>query len=59
MLNAHGKNTGMVRIFSGHIRAFDVKLAPGETGENLLMHTKDHFTLGLAPLRLCFEPRKA
>lgn len=40
------------------IRKFDVRLADGETGDNLLWKTKDHFTLGLAELRLCFDERK-
>ena len=40
------------------VRLFDVRLADGETGHSLLNGTKDHFTLGLGELRLCFERRK-
>ncbi|KAJ9611707.1 hypothetical protein H2200_004891 [Cladophialophora chaetospira] len=57
-----GKNLAYleVRLVTAQIiRKFDVRLADGETGEKLLMGTKDHFTLGLGELQLCFEPRKA
>jgi cytochrome P450 len=37
---------------------FDVKLADGEDGKQLMEDTIDHFTLGLAPLRLVFAARK-
>ena len=56
-----GKNLAYmeVRLLTAQlVRAFDVRLADGETGENLLLGTKDHFTLGLGELRLCFERRK-
>ncbi|KIY02863.1 uncharacterized protein Z520_01328 [Fonsecaea multimorphosa CBS 102226] len=59
--NCIGKNLAYMEIrllTTNIIRKFDVRLAEGETGEGLLMGTKDHFTLGLGPLRLCFEPRK-
>ncbi|KAL3436403.1 cytochrome P450 [Aspergillus tetrazonus] len=32
-----------------------VKFAPGEDGKALLTETKDHFTVGVKPLRLVFE----
>lgn len=32
-----------------------VKFAPGEDGKALLTKTKDHFTVGVKPLRLVFE----
>lgn len=34
---------------------FDVKLAPGETGKNLLENTVDTFTLSLGKLDLVFD----
>ncbi|KAF2099261.1 cytochrome P450 [Rhizodiscina lignyota] len=37
---------------------FDVDFAPGEDGRDLLYKTRDHFTLGLAPLKLRFNERK-
>lgn len=37
---------------------FDISFAPGEDGYDLLYKSRDHFTLGLAPLRLRFTPRK-
>lgn len=37
---------------------FDVCFASGETGYRLLHETKDTFTCRLAPLELCFTPRK-
>ncbi|KAL9092427.1 MAG: hypothetical protein Q9159_000935, partial [Coniocarpon cinnabarinum] len=36
---------------------FDVDFAPGEDGHRLLFETRDHFTLGLAPLKLVFRER--
>lgn len=38
---------------------FDVELAPGEDGHNLLYKSRDHFTMGLAPLKLRFKEVKA
>ncbi|KAH0835259.1 Tryprostatin B 6-hydroxylase [Fonsecaea pedrosoi] len=38
---------------------FDVTFAPGEDGTNLLTNTKDCFTMQLAPLNLCFTPRRS
>ncbi|OAG40198.1 hypothetical protein AYO21_05481 [Fonsecaea monophora] len=60
--NCIGKNLAYMEIrllTTNIIRKFDVRLADGETGEGLLTRTKDHFTLGLAPLNLCFETRRA
>ncbi|KAK0646745.1 cytochrome P450 [Cercophora newfieldiana] len=35
-----------------------VEFAPGEDGRELLEETKDHFTLGVKPLRLVFREKK-
>ena len=40
------------------VTLFDVSFAPGETGQRLLEKSKDHFTLGMAPLDLVFTKRK-
>jgi len=56
--NCIGKNLALMEvrtITTQIIDQFDVSFAPGEDGNNLLMNTKDHFTLGLAELRLCFR----
>lgn len=37
---------------------FDVEFAPGENGYDLLYKTRDHFTSGLAPLKLQFKNAK-
>lgn len=37
---------------------FDVEFAPGEDGKRLLFETRDHFTLGMAPMKLVFKSRK-
>jgi hypothetical protein len=37
------------------VQTFDIRFAPGETGEGLLAATRDVFTLDLAPLELVFE----
>lgn len=34
-----------------------VKFAPGEDGTPLVTQTKDHFTVGVTPLRLIFEKK--
>jgi cytochrome P450 len=57
-----GKNLAMmeVRLLTANIlRKFDVKLADGEDGNELLYHTHDHFTLGLGKCEMVFTPRKA
>lgn len=41
------------------LSSFDVELAPGEDGHELLYNTRDHFTLGLGALRLCFQERSS
>ncbi|KAI1620861.1 putative P450 monooxygenase [Exophiala viscosa] len=56
-----GKNLAYleIRMLAAQIvRLFDVRLADGETGEELLSGSKDHFTVGLGALRMCFERRK-
>ena len=55
-----GKNLAYmeIRLLTAQlVRKFDVTLAPGETGERLLMGSKDHFTMGLGELDLVFEKR--
>lgn len=39
------------------VTQFDVSLAPGEDGPRFLENAVDHFTVSLAPLRLCFTKR--
>lgn len=41
------------------ITTFDVKLAPGEDGTDLIQKSRDHFTIEPGPLNLCFTPRAA
>lgn len=58
--NCIGKNLALMEvrtITSQIVDQFDVSFAPGEDGSTLLMKTRDHFTLGLAELRLCFWRR--
>ena len=40
------------------VSRFDVRLAPGEDGTNLLENSKDAFTLRMGELRVIFEERK-
>ena len=40
------------------ISKFDVRLAPGEDGTELLEKSKDAFTLRMKELRLVFEERR-
>lgn len=40
------------------VMKFDVSLAPGEDGERLLRGSRDHFTMHLEELRLCFTERE-
>jgi tryprostatin B 6-hydroxylase len=56
--NCIGKNLALMEIRTLTTRillGFDVSLAPGETGKNLIMGAKDHFTLGIAPFHLVFN----
>ncbi|KAK4946002.1 hypothetical protein LTR10_014804 [Elasticomyces elasticus] len=56
-----GKNLAYMEVrmlVAQIVRMFDVRLAEGETGEDLLVGSKDHFTVGLGGLRMCFERRK-
>ena len=56
-----GKQLALMEIrllTSQIIRKFDFRLADGEDGQNLLMKTTDHFTMGLGSLKLVFEGRK-
>ncbi|OJJ07867.1 hypothetical protein ASPVEDRAFT_47061 [Aspergillus versicolor CBS 583.65] len=55
-----GKNLAymQIRLLTAYlITKFDVRLAPGEDGQDLLLRSADHFTTGLAPLNLCFIKR--
>ncbi|KAF9886735.1 hypothetical protein FE257_011112 [Aspergillus nanangensis] len=46
-------------LITQFIRAFDgVRFAPGEDGSRLMTQTKDHFTLGVKPLRLVFVAKE-
>ena len=48
-----------IRLLTSQIiRKFEFRLADGEDGQNLLMKTTDHFTMGLGSLKLVFEGRK-
>ena len=52
-----GKNLAymQIRLLTAYlIMRFDVHLAPGEDGQDLLLRSADHFTTGLAGLNLCF-----
>jgi len=53
-----GKNLALmeIRLLTAQlVTRFDVRLADGETGAELLGESKDHFTVGLGALRLCFD----
>lgn len=39
------------------LMAFDVSLAPGETGKDLIDKSRDHFTIETGPLNLIFKER--
>ena len=41
------------------LHEFDIQFAPHEDGRRLLNETRDHFTLGLGALDLCFMSRKS
>jgi len=47
------------KVVSKLVTTFDVELAPGEDGHELLYKTRDHFTLGLGALKLRFIERKS
>lgn len=40
------------------VTAYDINYAPGEDGTKLLNESRDHFTVGLAPLNLQFTRRE-
>jgi len=55
-----GKNLAYMEIrtlTAKLITKFDVKIAPGEDGTNV-MNSSDHFTIGLKPLYMAFTSRK-
>lgn len=39
------------------LMTFDVSLAPGETGKDLIEKSRDHFTIETGPLNLVFKER--
>ncbi|TVY78438.1 Cytochrome P450 monooxygenase FCK2 [Lachnellula suecica] len=55
-----GKNLALMElrtVAAKLVTAFDISFAPGENGKKLLDESKDHFTVGLAALKLQFRPR--
>ncbi|KAF2019098.1 cytochrome P450 [Aaosphaeria arxii CBS 175.79] len=55
-----GKNLALMQIrvlVVQILQRFDIKLARGENGHNLIENSTDHFTVALAPLRLVFTER--
>lgn len=48
----------MKMTFARLLYNFDLQLAPGETGKQLLTSHKDHFTTWLPDLRMCLVPRE-
>jgi len=55
-----GKNLAYMEvrtITTQIVDQFDVSFAPGEDGSKLLMQSRDHFTMGLKELNLCFRWR--
>jgi cytochrome P450 len=55
-----GKNLAMMElrtVITQILDRFDVSFAKGEDGSALMDNTIDHFTLGLAPLKLRFAER--
>lgn len=48
----------MRNLITHWIQAFkSVRLAPGETGHELVTKSKDHFTMGVTPFHLVFEKK--
>lgn len=57
-----GKNLAMMELRTVTARLvtlFDIALAPGEDGKNLLEKSTDHFTVSLQPLNLVFTKRES
>lgn len=48
----------MRTVIARIVTEFDVKLAPGEDGRNLLEESRDCFTLEMKPLNLVFDKIK-
>lgn len=45
-------------LITAWIQNFEsVRFAPGEDGSNLLLGTLDHFTVGVKPINLIFDPK--
>ena len=56
-----GKNLALMELrtlTAKLVMKYDMKLAPHEDGSRLLTKTKDHFTVDLGDLEVCFTPRK-
>ncbi|GIZ48134.1 hypothetical protein CKM354_001120700 [Cercospora kikuchii] len=56
-----GKNLAMMELrtlTAKLITRFDMKLAPHEDGSRLMTKTKDHFTVDLGDVEICFDERK-
>lgn len=57
-----GKNLALVQIRSlaaKLLSKYDVAFAPGEDGTRLLMESRHHFSISVAPLDLVFTPIRA
>ena len=56
-----GKNLALMELrtlTTKLVQKFDMKLAPHEDGSRILTKTKDHFTVDLGDLEVCFTERK-
>lgn len=56
-----GKNLALMELRTLTARlvlTYDLKLAPQEDGMRLMQKTKDHFTVDLGDLEVCFTERK-
>ena len=55
-----GKNLALMElrtVIALIVNEFDVALAPGEDGTDLLENSRDFFTVALGKLKLVFTPR--
>ena len=59
--NCVGKYFALMEIkvlIAKAVTAFDIEMAPGEDGKNLVEGCKDYLTLWLPTLKLCLKPRE-
>lgn len=59
--NCIGKNLALMEVrtvLSRLFYEFDISFAPNEDGRSLVEDSKEHFTLSLADMNVCFTPRK-